>query len=279
MKVISFVNMKGGVGKSTLAINVAHCLSDRLSKKILVIDIDPQFNATQCLLNPLAYMKHMQDKKDTILDIFSDEKIHVGTVSGVTEKENKKLCDIVPTLISNNLYLLPGNLSLYRFEMKNGEGTEFKLKRFLQDISESHTFDYVIIDTPPTPSVWMSSALIASDYYIIPVKPDPLSVTGIDLLDGIIQSRKTNYDLNLRCLGIVMNMVEIKTDIYKDTKSYIEQSNKWKKHLLRSSIAKRTAIAKHQTKGKHILYLNDGPLKLSLVQLVDEIIEKIDEGE
>lgn len=63
MKIISFVNMKGGVGKSTLAVNFAWCLATRLHHKVLVIDMDPQFNATQCLLNPEQYMQHKQEDK------------------------------------------------------------------------------------------------------------------------------------------------------------------------------------------------------------------------
>lgn len=58
MKAISFVNMKGGVGKSTLAVNFAWCLALRHEVKVLVIDMDPQFNATQCLLNPSQYISH-----------------------------------------------------------------------------------------------------------------------------------------------------------------------------------------------------------------------------
>lgn len=78
-----------------------------------------------------------------------------------------------------NFDLIPGNLNLFQIEMASGEGRENRLSKYLKGISEQ--YDFVIIDTPPTPSIWMTSALIASDFYLIPVKPEPLSFTGIDL--------------------------------------------------------------------------------------------------
>ncbi|WP_434668614.1 ParA family protein [Klebsiella sp. B345] len=74
MKVISLINMKGGVGKSTLATNIANHLSDKLGQKILLIDIDPQFNATQCVMDTGKYVAHMKSGGDNICDIFIVQK-------------------------------------------------------------------------------------------------------------------------------------------------------------------------------------------------------------
>lgn len=276
MKIISFVNMKGGVGKSTLAVNFAWCLATRLQKKVLVIDMDPQFNATQCLLNPKQYMEHKEKDKDTILSIFSDSSLHVSSVSGAKATAPKELKNIELVNLNENLFLLPGDLSLHRIEMASGDGREFKLQRYLE-ANTCHKFDYVIIDTPPTPSIWMSSALIASNYYIIPLKPDPLSVTGIDLLNNIIQTKKKNFGLKLQCLGIALNMVESRTHVYRDTLDFLE-STPWKDSLFKNYISKKTGIAKNQTKGHHILKLDDINLKMQLVKLTDEILNKIQEN-
>lgn len=160
--------------------------------------------------------------------------------------------------------------------MTPGDGLEFKLKRYF-DAIKNYNFDYVIIDTPPTPSIWMASALIASDYYIIPLKPDPLSVTGIDLLNSIIQSKKENFGLKLQCLGVAMNMVEESTIVYRETLAYLK-TTAWQSFLFSNFIPKRTKIANKQTDGHHILSLNDHNLSLSLVRLTDEILEKIQEN-
>ena len=86
MQVISFMNMKGGVGKTTLAVNVAYGLSYAHKKKVLIVDGDPQFNATQYLIDDDAYLDHVRDKKKgTIRDIFVPQRsgsVHTVTGSG-----------------------------------------------------------------------------------------------------------------------------------------------------------------------------------------------------
>lgn len=272
MKVISFINMKGGVGKTTVAINVAHCLAGRYGKKILLVDMDPQFNATQCIISPADYVKHMQLGKDTACTIFQADRVIVSTVTGPEKICEKKLKDILPVTISSQLDILPGSLELHRIEVSAGSGLEFKLKRYLETVSDK--YDYVIIDTPPTPSIWMYSALISSDYYIIPVKPEPLSITGIDLLDSIIEDKKQNFALSIECAGVVLNMVEEQTLVYKDSRSFLESNKRWRNLIFTSFLPKRTAISKKQTSSKHILDINDSVLHMKLVRVVDEIIER-----
>ncbi len=165
MKTISFVNMKGGVGKTTLVVNVADVLSRRRDKKVLLVDADPQFNATQCLFSPQRYMEHIRDGGDTVYDIYSENPAPIiSAVAGVASVEGKELEDISPTEYSENLHIVPGNLEICRIEVVPGHGTEMRLKAFLK--SKSDQYDFAIIDTPPTPSVFMSSALLASDYYV-----------------------------------------------------------------------------------------------------------------
>ena len=190
MKTISFVNMKGGVGKTTLAINVADHLARVNNKKVALIDVDPQFNATQCMFTGEEYVNLLKSSADTVLSIYDTEiRPAAGSVSGIGVVVPKDMKNITLQQ-KHGLHILPGTIDLYRLEMISGEGREFALKRFIDDCLASQNFDYVIIDTPPTPSIWMSSALIASDYYLIPVKPDPLSLIGIDLLGSIIERKK-----------------------------------------------------------------------------------------
>lgn len=273
MKVISFINMKGGVGKSTIAINVAHCLSERDGKRVLIIDLDPQFNATQCIISPENYIKHMEVGGDTICTIFHPERVVANSVNGAAILKPKELEDVKPIKIENFLDILPGSLELHRIEVSAGSGLEFKLRRYLDSVKE--LYDYVVIDTPPTPSIWMYSALIASDFYIIPVKPEPLSITGIDLLDSIIEDKRKNFALKIKCLGLVLNLVEENTVSYRKTVDFLKSSDKWRDLIFRSFIPKRTAISKGQTSAIHILKLKDRALQMKLVRVVDELKEKV----
>lgn len=265
--------MKGGVGKTTVAVNIAHCLATRNKLKVLLIDVDPQFNATQCLINPDEYVEYLKNGNDTIKSIFErDNQVCVSTVDGVSMVNSKKLEDIKPAKIADNLDLIPGALELFRMEMSSGSGCEFKLKKYLQLVKNQ--YDYVVIDTPPTPSVWMTSALLASDYYLIPVKTDPLSLTGIDLLHSVVNEKVNNYGMSIKCCGVVLTMVEVNTISFSKAKEFLKNDERWNGKMFSSYLSKRTDIANNQTKQKMILDLNDPSVKSQIVAITNELIER-----
>jgi len=273
MHVISLINMKGGVSKTTLAINIADYLSTKEYKKVLIIDVDPQFNATQCLMSPEDYGKHLQEDKDTIVKIFDRNRPIPSSVGKKEINTVKKLSDISVVSIKENLYLLPGNLDLFRLEMAPGDGRENRLNNYLKKVEDK--YDFVIIDTPPTPSVWMTSALIASDYYLIPVKPDPISLTGIDLLKSIIEDKKENYALSIECIGLVLTIVEERTTVFREAKENLKNDDYWKGKLYNSFLKKRIEIAKEQLNRQQILDCSSSEAKLEIRKVVMELLGKI----
>jgi len=279
MIVISFINMKGGVGKTTLSTNFSYNLAVREMKKVLLVDMDPQFNATQCFFSGDQYVEYCRAGNPTIVSLFQENAISVSSVEGATIVTPKEMKDIKPYKYKDNLYVLPGDLNLYKITMESGGGREFKLKKYLASIGQEYHFDYVVIDTPPTPSVWMTSALIASSYYVVPVKPDPLSYTGVDLLRVVIDDKISNYGLDLKCAGLVMTMVEQGTVVYKKALEWVQNDAHWKKYLISKSILKRTNIPKWQLSNTFINNINDSELKLGLAGIVSEIIERIEEYE
>lgn len=274
MKIISLINMKGGVGKTTLSINIADCLSKRYEKKVLIIDIDPQFNSTQCLFDVEHYVNHLSEKKDTITDIFDkNTKITISTVNGAAKTNPKELKKIEPVKIKENLWAIPGNLELYRLDIAPGEGRESRLKKYLK--SNEEKYDFVIIDTPPTPSIWMTSALIASDYYLIPTKADPISLTGIDLLNNIVKEKKENLDLTIKCIGVVLTITEDNTRVYRSAKEFLNKHDTWSSLLYSKELPKRTELAGKQL-DNYILDLQDPRIKTSLIGIVDELLKRIE---
>lgn len=278
MVVISFVNMKGGVGKTTLAVNMADFLTKRYSKKVLLIDVDPQFNATQCLLQGKDYVSHIENGGTTIIDIFNYKKsATVSVVDGISEKEATPYESIQPYVTNRGFDLIPSQLDLFRFEMAPGQGTENRLKNYLNHIRATKEYDICIIDCPPTPSVWMTSALIASDYYLIPSKPDPISMTGLDLLESIIKERKENYGCVCKCAGLVLTIVEPTTNVYKEASSYFSKSPKWKPFLYKSIVLKRTAVAKNQLNGIFIFDIGDSELSRQFSGVAQEFLTRVGE--
>lgn len=276
MKVVSLINMKGGVAKTTLAINMADCLASRHQKRVLLIDVDPQFNATQCLIAPDDYVEHLKVDGDTILKVFDrNSRVIPSAVANKVPLKPKNLEEIETRSVKRNYDLLPGNLELYRLEMAPGDGRENRLKNYLAKVVDQ--YDYVVIDTPPTPSVWMTSALIASDYYVIPVKADPISLTGIDLLRSIIEEKKENFGLNLSCAGLVLTLTESNTRVYQNAKDNLESDAYWKNHLYPVSLPKRVGIAHGQLEQIHILDGDNFEAKTAITSITTEFINRVED--
>ncbi|HCF2593177.1 AAA family ATPase [Pseudomonas aeruginosa] len=272
MKVISLINMKGGVGKTTLAVNIADCLTRQHGASVLMLDVDPQFNATQCLMSPDDYVAHRAAGRDTMLDLFDRKRVKASTVRGSAEVQPKTLQEIEVVEVRDNLFLLPGSLDLYRLEMAPGEGRENRLKAYLAAIQDVIDYDYIIIDTPPTPSVWMTSALIASDYYLIPVRPDPLSLTGLDLLKSIVEDRKENYGLTVRCAGVVLTMTRQGTNVLQDAKAYLSGDRYWRDKIFTSEIPGRVRFAQQQLNNIFMLDSDAPDMRDSIVRLTNELV-------
>ena len=273
MKTISLINMKGGVGKTTMAVNLADFLVNRESKNVLLVDVDPQFNATQCVLSGKDYINYIKNNGYTIVAIF-DNSSHIVTsvVKGNKANAPLKFSDIKPIKSSRGFYYIPGALQLFKLEMAAGSGRENRLRNYLKTLENK--FDYVIIDSPPTPSVWMISALIASDYYLIPVKPDPISMTGLDLLQGIINERADNYGFDCKCCGIVLTMVDLRSTLHEEAQNYFSSNARWNNLLYGKFLLKRTQIARGQLRNQFIRDLDDSKLKMDFSAIVKEFIRR-----
>lgn len=216
--VISIINMKGGVGKTTLTINLGYYLACMQNKKVLVIDFDPQANSSSAFLTYNKYDKFLDERK-VISEIFTD----IDRIVGPVTKKNPKLLtlnDLIVNLKSTpkggKLDIIISELELSKVLERTGGGAiEERLKILLE--AKKERYDYVLIDCSPTYSVLTNNALIASDYILIPVKPDPFSARGIPMLiSKIDQHNSVHKDKPVKVLGIVFNL--IKDDLkYMDT--------------------------------------------------------------
>lgn len=273
MKTVSLINMKGGVGKTTTAVNLADFLVNRESKQVLLIDVDPQFNATQCVLSGNDYIDYIKNGGYTIVDIFdSTPRISASVVVGSKQTPPTSFSDITPVKSCRGFDYIPGDLQLFKLEMTAGSGRENRLRNYLSTLS--NRYDYVIIDSPPTPSVWMMSALISSDYYLIPVKPDPISMTGMDLLQGIINERADNYGFTCKCCGIILTMVDLRSNLYKEAETFFNNNARWKNLLYSKYLLKRTQVARGQLNNRFIRDLEDSALKSDFSSIVKEFIRR-----
>lgn len=193
--VLSLVNMKGGVGKTTLAMQLAHAADSR-NLKTLAVDLDPQSNLSQALMGPKRYVDHLKANKPTVVEIFEKYLPGEFDVGDVVLKKAGYWSD-------TTLDLIPSRLELSR-TLKNAYGKERQLALALADASEN--YDLVIIDCAPTESVLTDAAYFASGFIIVPIKPEFLATIGLPLLARSIKEFKSkNSAQSIKIAGLVFN--------------------------------------------------------------------------
>ncbi|KZU55138.1 ParA family protein [Lactiplantibacillus plantarum] len=215
-KVISFINMKGGVGKTTLCREIGYTLNQEYNKSILFIDIDPQANLTQSLfekyhLLPKDLYKELDDeeKSKTTICNNSINKLLIG--NQILPQKNELIVHLNEGEAA--LDLIPGDLKTVFLERtNNGSLAENSLDKFIYKKELKTAYDYIFIDCPPTYSFYTTAAFNASDYYLVPVGIDPYSVLGIDLLEQVVKSIKDNNfrafsTKTLNNMGIIFNPI------------------------------------------------------------------------
>lgn len=228
-KKVSLINMKGGVGKSTLAVNLAwhFATSGGGNRKVLLVDLDPQFNTSQYLLGQTEYKEILDNNIPTIWNIFEQFTPLPGLLPP----------PLNPTEVIYNaktshgggcIDLVPSRLEL-AFSLRNPGQKEQLLTKFLSKIEQN--YELIILDCPPTESLFTWAAYLASDHILVPVKPEYLSSIGLPLLVNSMEEFKKRYeDHNLELAGIVFNHTsgyvpeEIKS---KDEVKAIAQQHGW----------------------------------------------------
>ncbi|MGF1539187.1 MAG: ParA family protein [Pleurocapsa sp.] len=216
--IISTVNMKGGVGKTTLTVNLATCLAKNHGKRVLVLDLDSQISATLSLISPHDFAK-VRKKKRT-LSYLLDEVINPNPWSKLSIRDLilPRICNI------DGLELLPGDIELYDeylvSEMLHQKAIENNEKEFekvwdnferilIKQILSPviNDYDFIILDCAPGYNLLTRSGIAASNFYLLPARPEPLSLVGIQLLERRIAKLKENHQnteaVNIDLLGIV----------------------------------------------------------------------------
>jgi cellulose biosynthesis protein BcsQ len=216
--VISTVNMKGGVGKTTLTVNLATCLAKFHQKRVLVLDLDAQISATLSLMSPHEFAQ-LRRKKRT-LSYLLEAIIKPNPYNKLTIDDIifPAACEI------QGLDLLPGDIELYDeylvsetlhhqailqedlgFDHAWNNLERVLIQKIIAPLQDR--YDYIIMDCAPGYNLLTRSGLCSSDFYLLPARPEPLSIVGIQLLERRIVKLKASHQetqpINPRLLGIV----------------------------------------------------------------------------
>ena len=180
--------MKGGVGKTTLAVSLAWQFHSE-GANVLLVDLDPQFNATQYVMDYKSFEAHRK-KSGTIADILIDQP----SLDLRPKKAKKKPANSLYRVSNEGgkkFDLLPAELRLAHV-VKNPAQMDYRLEKMLATL-QSH-YDYIFIDCAPTDSVLTTMALMASDFLLIPMRPDRFSILGFTNLTNTIETFRQNCE-------------------------------------------------------------------------------------
>jgi chromosome partitioning protein len=182
--IITIANQKGGVGKTTTVVNLATALAS-IDKKVLVIDMDPQYNSS------MSFNAYSANR--SIYKVFSND-VEINDA-------------IQPSLIPNlNVISACEDLAAAEYELADDENRNFLLKKYLGNIKEN--YDYIFIDTPPTLGLLTISSLTASDEVLIPVQCEFFALEGLSKLIKTIDVVKSNLNPVLKLNGIILTMYD-----------------------------------------------------------------------
>ncbi len=219
--VISTANMKGGVGKTTLTVNLATCLAKNHGKRVLVLDLDTQISATLSLMSPIEFAK-LRKKRRTLRYLIDD-------IVKSSDRPKLSIEEVIQPSVNNlsGLDLLPGDIDLYdefvvsemlhqqavnlgenNFEAIWNRFERVLLGKILEPVRDE--YDFILLDCAPGYNLLTRSALATSNFYVLPAKPEPLSVVGIQLLERRIAQLKESHEneakIDIKMLGIVFTM-------------------------------------------------------------------------
>lgn len=255
-RVVSIVNQKGGVGKTTTALNLGYALANN-NKKVLLIDLDPQ--------SSLSIALGLEDNDDLEITIASLMEFEMEDMM-LPEKE-KYIMHI------GKLDLIPCNIQLSATEagLVNAMTREMILKNIIHEIKED--YDFIIIDCSPSLGMLTLNALVACDSVIIPVTPEYLSAKGLELLMQNIIRTKRKINPKITVDGILLTMYVERMKLSKQVKEIIMEAYGESIHIFKNFIPKSVKVGESNLQSKSVIeYDKNNKVSIAYQKFAQEVL-------
>ena len=255
-KIISVINQKGGVGKTTTVVNLAAGLSMK-GKKILVIDLDPQGNATTGL-----GLSNTLNSDTTIYDVLTG---------------NKKISEVIQKTKFPNLSIITSNVDLSGLEVETAGDNRrvFKLKDELSAILNNSrgSYDYILVDCPPSLSLLTIMALVASEALVVPLQTEFFALEGLTQLMKTIERIKSNLNPSLEIRGILLTMFDKRNKL--STQVEVEARNYFKEKVYTTAVPRNVRLSEAPSHGIPVLiYDKFCPGSKAYFKFTEEFLEQ-----
>lgn len=221
---VSLINMKGGVGKTTLAFNLAWYAAWKANLRVLVVDLDPQSNLSQYFMGAQKYLEYLEAGKATVVEVFEQFSVAKAASGSPTPLEPSDVIHELQNWDDDSLlHLVPARLEL-AWTLKNPTEKSQLLPQFLSKISTN--YDLILIDCAPTESILTTAAYRSSRYVAVPVRPEFLATIGLPLLArSLAEFKMMHQDQDLDMAGIVFNGLRRTNTPPEQTKSIADVSS------------------------------------------------------
>jgi chromosome partitioning protein len=266
--------MKGGVGKTTLAVNCGYTLTKEFGKKVLIIDVDPQMNTSQYTLKQAQVREILSHPEKTIYGIIAQNSLPEVLADEVPEQD-EPFNGIFH--IQNNFDVIPSHLSIMDLNL---DVSPFDLNHFIENDLQS-LYDTIILDLPPTISSYTRIGLLASSHYVVPMTTDYLSFFGLPLLQNYIQRISRNFGKEITFSGIILNKVHPNQIIYQDVKSQLMRNPDWSSKLFTKELRDTTVISRAfsqdniERNRQFILEFANSNVKAQIIDITTELMTKV----
>lgn len=263
--VVSCVNLKGGVGKTTLAVNMA-AFFGRKGKKVLLVDLDPQTNATFSCIDIPTWEEHAK-KKGTVADVLGARQHASG------HGKTKKITSVVRQKVFQNVDLVPSHLDLFTvdLDMAGATARETRLRKAIADVDSK--YDLIVCDCPPNLTIPTQNALAASEFFVVPISADFLSALGVGILLKRIKQLGDDLDQQLKLGGIVISRVG--RPAYHRDEIVAALRKEFPNDVLTHQLKERSKVAEGAAKHRSVFEMGDNDAIVEFTAVYKDIANRI----